>query len=165
MTTQDSLQRRMAVLFLLAAALIAWQAPRTKPLIPPWYVSVLNPGEQVFPVAVPNWEAPKIPADPRDRFAFLDEQAVRWPGAIPKSSCDLFVRISRHHWTRRPVEPALLKTLQSDGQTGSASGTSLRWTGQDFLDDDDGDGDPLDAGELHAADDRAGAEVEVFCRS
>ncbi len=150
----------MAVLFLLAVALIAWQAPRTRPLVPPWYVSVLDPGEQVFPVAVPNWEAPEIPADPRDRFVFLEKQAVRWPGTIPAASCDLFVRVSLQHWTRRPVERSRLETLQSDGPV---PGTSLRWTGQDFLDDDDGDGDPLDAGELHAAG--AGAEVEVFCRS
>lgn len=143
----------MAVLFLLAVALLAWQAPRTRPLQPPSYVSIPKSGEQVFPIGVPNWEAPEIPADPEDRFAFLDQHAVRWPGLVPAAGCDLFVRVSLHHWARRPVDPARL---------GPGTGRSFRWRGQDFLDDDDGDGDPLDAGELHAAG--PGAEAEVFCQ-
>jgi hypothetical protein len=143
----------MAALFLLAIALIAWQAPRTKPLVAPWYVSIPKGGEQVFPIAVPNWEAPEIPASSQDRFAFLDEKAVLWPGDLPSTGCDLFVRVSLHHWARRPVEPALL---------GPGAGSSFRWTGPDFLDDDDGDGDPLDAGELRSTG--PGAEAEVFCQ-
>lgn len=147
------MQRRMAALFLLAIALIAWQAPRTKPLVAPWYVSVTRAGEQVFPIAVPNWEAPEIPAAPGERRAFLEKQAVRWPGDLPTTGCDLFVRISLHHWARRPVDPARLDP---------GAGRSFRWAGTDVLDDDDGDGDPLDAGELRAAG--PGAEAEVFCR-
>lgn len=143
----------MAVLFLLAVALLAWQAPRTRPLQPPSYVSIPQRGEQVFPVAVPNWQAPEIPAEPQDRFAFLDERAVLWPGLASAAGCELFVRISLHHWARRPVDP---------GRLGLDAGQSFRWTGPDFLDDDDGDGDPLDAGELLSTG--PGAEAEVFCQ-
>jgi hypothetical protein len=143
----------MAVLFLLAVTLLAWQAPRTKPLATPWYVSITGAGEQVFPVAVPNWEAPVIPSAAAERRAFLEERAVLWPGNLPSTGCDLLVRISLHHWARRPVDPARL---------GLGAGTSFRWTGSDFLDDDDGDGDPLDAGELRPTG--PGAEAEVFCR-
>jgi hypothetical protein len=162
MTPQDSLERRMAALFVLALALIVWQAPRVKPLVPPWYGSVLKPGEQVFPVAVPEWKAPEIPTDRQARFTFLDRHAVRWPGDLPQADCDLFVRVSLQHWTRRPVQPALLKALRADGMAGPVPWAAFRWTGQDFLDDDDGDGDPLDAGELHTGG--PGSEAEVFCR-
>jgi len=152
----------MAALFVLALGLIAWQAPRVKPLIPPWYGSVLKPGEQVFPVAVPEWKAPEIPADRQARFDFLSRYAVLWPGDLPPAACDLFVRVSLQHWTRRPLQPARLAALREGGGTGAVSWASFRWTGQDFLDDDDGDGDPLDTGELHAGG--AGSEAEVFCR-
>jgi ABC-type nitrate/sulfonate/bicarbonate transport system permease component len=156
MTPQESIERRMAALLVLALALIAWQAARTRPLVPPSYVSVLEPGEQVFPVSVPNWQAPEIPADRQARFAFLADRSVLWPGgasAAAAAGCDLFVRVSLHHWARRAVDPALL---------GAQPSTALRWTESDFLDDDDGDGDPLDAGELRAAG--PGAEAEAFCR-
>jgi len=154
MTPQESIERRMAALFVLALALIVWQATRTRPLVPPSYVSVLELGEQVFPISVPNWPAPEIPADPRARFAFLADHSVLWPGgAGAAAGCDLFVRVSLHHWARRAVDPALL---------GASPSATLRWTEGDFLDDDDGDGDPLDAGELRAAG--PGAEAEAFCR-
>lgn len=143
----------MAVLFLLAVVLLAWQAPRTRPLLPPSYVSIPKSGEQVFPIAVPNWEAPEIPAAPGERRAFLEKQAVLWPGNLPATGCDLFVRVSLHHWARRPVDLARL---------GLEDGRSFRWASRDFLDDDDGDGDPLDVGELRAAG--PGAEAEVFCQ-
>ncbi|HYO16555.1 MAG TPA: hypothetical protein VE685_25435 [Thermoanaerobaculia bacterium] len=146
----------MAVLFLLAVVLLAWQAPRTRPLQPPSYVSIPKSGEQVFPIAVPNWEAPEIPAAPGERRAFLEEQAVLWPGNLPSTGCDLFVRVSLHHWARRPVDLARLELNPEP-----AGWTALRWAGKDFLDDDDGDGDPLDAGELRVAG--PGAEAEVFC--
>jgi hypothetical protein len=156
MTPQESIERRMAALFVLALALIVWQATRTRPLVPPSYVSVVEPGEQVFPIAVPNWQAPEIPAGPQARFVFLMEHSVLWLGrnAGAAAGCDLFVRVSLQHWARRAVDPARLG--------GPARWTTLRWTEGDFLDDDDGDGDPLDAGELRAAG--PGAEAEAFCR-
>lgn len=149
----------MAALFLLALGLIAWQAPRTRPVKAVPYESVLRSGEQVFPIAVPNWEAPEIPAEPAARRELLEKHAVLWPGAVPEASCDLFVRVSLHHWTRRPVDPARLAELREDGGSGPAR---LCLPGADFLDDDDQDGDRLDAGELRA--EGPGAEVEVFCR-
>ncbi|HEX6904140.1 MAG TPA: hypothetical protein VF789_30800 [Thermoanaerobaculia bacterium] len=158
-SSQDSLQRRMAALFLLAVGLLAWQAPRTRPLVAPAYETVARRDVQVYPVAVPNWDPPEVPAAPAARREFLERRSVPWPGASPEAPCDLYVRVSLHHWTRRPVEPARLALLRRDGGDGS---TALRWTGPDFLDDDDGDGDPLDAGELRAGG--PGAEAEVLCR-
>lgn len=155
---EDSLQRRMAALFLLAVGLLAWQAPRTRPLTAPDYETVAQRDVQVYPVAVPNWDPPEIPAEPAARQELLNKRAVPWPGATPEASCELFVRVSLHHWTRRPVAPARLAALRQDGGSGPAV---LRWTGPDFLDDDDGDGDPLDAGELRTAG--PGAEAEVLC--
>lgn len=152
----------MAALFVLALGLIVWQAPRTKPLPQPWYVSVLKPGEQVFPVAVPEWNAPQIPAETRARLTFLGQHAVLWPGvATAAAPCDLFVRISLQHWMRRPVAPERLAALREDAVAGPVSWATFHWTGRDLLDDKDGDGDPLDPAELHAAG--PGAETEVFC--
>ena len=148
----------VGALFLLAVGILAWQAPRTRPLIAPSYETAVQRNVQVYPIAVPNWEPPEIPAEPAARRAFLEKHAVLWPGAAPQASCDLFVRVSLHHWTRRPVEPARLAALRQDGGSGPAV---LRWPGPDFLDDDDGDGDPLDPGELRAAG--PGAEAEVLC--
>lgn len=159
LSTQDSLQKRMAALFLLAVGLLAWQAPRTRPLIAPGYETVTERSEQIYPIAVPNWDPPEIPTEPAGRRAFLEKRAVLWPGgAAPETACDVFVRVSLHHWTRRPVEPARLSTLRRDGGSGAAV---LRWPGPDFLDDDDGDGDRLDPGELRAAG--PGAQTEVIC--
>jgi hypothetical protein len=158
-TSQDSLQRRMAALFLLAVGLLAWQAPRTRPLIAPAYETAVQRDVQVYPIAVPNWDPDEVPADPAARRAFLEKHAVAWPGAAPEAACDLFVRVSAHHWTRRPLAIARLAALRRDGGSGPAV---LRWYGPDFLDDDDGDGDPLDPDELRAAG--PGAEAEVLCQ-
>jgi hypothetical protein len=103
MTPQQSIERRMAALFILALGLIAWQAPRTRPLVPPWYVSVLKPGEQVFPVAVPAGAPPRLPGDPAARRAFLKEHAVEGFAPFPTNACEGFVRMSAHHWLRVPV--------------------------------------------------------------
>lgn len=103
MTPQESIERRMAALFVLALILIAWQMPRTRPLLAPPYVSVLETGEQVFPVAVPPDAPPSIPTEPTERLAFLREHAVEGFGDFPADACEAFVRMSAHHWLRLPV--------------------------------------------------------------
>lgn len=152
----------MAALFVLAVALILWQATRTRPFVLPSYVTVMKPGDQLFPIGVPNWQAPEIPSDPQARLSFLEEHSVRWPGEASAAACDLFVRVSLHHWARRSVAPARLHALEAAGEAGTVPWSSFRWTGQDFLDDDDGDGDRLDVGELRAGG--TGAAAEAFCR-
>ncbi|HSG39998.1 MAG TPA: hypothetical protein VLE27_10205, partial [Thermoanaerobaculia bacterium] len=67
-----------------------------------------------------------------------------------KSPCRLFVRISAHHWLQRPVS-----------RPAPGEGSVRFLLPEALLDDDDGDGDLLDPGELTA--DAAGAEAEVFC--
>lgn len=103
MTSQESIERRMAALFVLALALIVWQMPRTRPLLAPPYVSVLETGEQVFPLAVPPDAPLTVPADPSERLAFLREHAVEGFEDFPAGSCEAFVRMSAHHWLRLPV--------------------------------------------------------------
>lgn len=156
------MQRRMGLLFLVAMALLCWQASHSSPLIPPAYVSVVEAGEQVFPIAVPNWEAPPVPADPALRLTFLRQHAVRWPERTTTTACDLFVRVSLHHWAHLAVDRARLTSLQGDPTPALPGPRTLHWASEGFLDDDDRDGDPLDAGELLTTG--TGAEVEVFCR-
>ena len=93
----------MAALFVLALGLILWQAPRTRPLHPPQFASALQPGEQVFPVAVPPDAPLRLPGDPAARLAFLKEHAVEGFAPFPKNACQGFVRMSAHHWLRVPV--------------------------------------------------------------
>ena len=119
MTPQESIERRMAALFVLALVLIAWQMPRTRPLLAPPYVSVLETGEQVFPVAVPSDAPPLIPSDPAERRAFLKEHSVEGFGDFPAGACEAFVRMSAHHWLRLPVP--------HDRPSPALQGTGLEW--------------------------------------
>ncbi len=93
----------MAALFVLALGLIVWQAPRTKPLVSPWYVTVLKPGEQVFPVAVPDGAPLRPPEEPAARLAFLKRHAVDDAASFPAGACEGFVRMSAQHWLRIPL--------------------------------------------------------------
>lgn len=93
----------MAALFVLALVLIVWQIPRTRPLLAPPYVSALETGEQVFPVAAPPDAPPAVPSDPAERLAFLKEHAVDGFESFPAGSCEAFVRVSAHHWVRLPA--------------------------------------------------------------
>lgn len=152
MTSQSSIERRMAALFVLALALILWQAPRTRPLQPDPFVSVLKPGEQVFPVAVPPDDPPRLPGEPGERLAFLRDHAVEGFAALPADACEGFVRVSAQHWLRVPVPAASLPGRDRRGvyHLAGPGGLDQLATG----------GAP--AGTLLAAG--PGPEVEVFCR-
>lgn len=113
----DSIERRMAALFLLLMGLVLWQTLETQPLQTASLVSVLEAGEQVFPVAVPPDAPPPVPADPAERLAFLKKHAVDGFEDFPADSCEAFVRMSAHHWLRLPVP----------------RGHSLQGTGMDWL--------------------------------
>lgn len=141
----------MAALFLLALALIVWQARRTEPLPAVSFSMVNEPGEQILPVAVPSWRPlPVLPADRTERLSFLEERSIGASEAPGSSPCRLFLRVSAHHWLQRPVPgPA-----QAEGRAEFLPPEAL-------LDDDDGDGDLLDPGELTTGG--PGAEAEVFC--
>jgi hypothetical protein len=163
MTSSPVMQRRMAALFVLAIALLAWQAPRTPPTSLPPSVTVTVEGEQLFPLAVPDEALPALPADAADRRAFLTAHAVTWDlgqqpslGDAGAGACRLFLRVSAQHWAVRTLDRSTLLRL-----AGTATSGAFRLEPADFLDDDDGDGDPLDAGELHRGG--AGAEAEVDC--
>ena len=132
----------MAALFVVALGLIAWQAPRTRPLQVPPFTSALRPGDQVFPVAVPPDAPLQLPSAPAARLAFLKEHAVEGFAPFPADACEGFIRMSAHHWLRTPVEG------------GSKGGH--------FLMHRTATGDPFAAGAPGA--DGPAPEVEVFCR-
>lgn len=145
----------MAALFLLALALIGWQAVRTKPLHPAPLAVAWKGGEQAFPIAAPTWVDPiDLPEGRLDRYQILLEHSVLWPGIDAGGACEGFIRTSSSVWVRRGLDPGLLPGTTVDRDR-------LTFAAQDFLDDDDGDGDALDAGELTRSG--TGAEVEVFC--
>jgi hypothetical protein len=162
------LDRRMAILFLLALFLIGWQALRMQPVWPPSYEFGTRSGEQVLPVGVPSWRpppqlSPRLP----ERLAFLAERSLDWPGEVKKKSatteCRAFVRISAQHWAERSASSATLQRWlgRDEPVGGDKPWRLLHFPVAAFLDDDDHDGDPLDEGELR--EDGPGAEVEVFC--
>lgn len=172
------MQRRMAALFLLAVGLIAWQAPLTRPTEPPPSVQVTAPGEQLYPIAVPDADPIPLPArflEALPEAARPARPAVNWaPEERPESpsgpqpgSCDLLLRVSRYHWARRSLSAGQLSALarEAGSRTGEWEGAKRTYhiAARDFADDDDGDGDPLDAGELVSGP--AGAEVETECRA
>lgn len=149
----------MAALFLLALILILWQALRIKPATQPGFEIATKGGEQIAPVAVPSWRPPpNLPEDLSGRHSRLADRSVRWLAAGEQdagtSECEIFVRLSSQHWARRTVSRARLGGASEPWQL-------LYFPVHSFLDDDDGDGDPLDDGELQQAG--PGAEVEVFC--
>jgi hypothetical protein len=158
MTPLDSLERRMAALFVLTLGLIAWQAPRTKPLVSPWYVTVLKPGEQVFPVAVPSGAPLLPPVEPAARLAFLKRHAVDDPAGVPAGSCEGFVRMSAQHWLRIPLSRARLAILPAALRPGSSESFHQLY----HLAPDADPTAPITAAELIPAG--PGPEVEAFCQ-
>jgi hypothetical protein len=144
------MERRMAALFVLALALIFWQAWKTEPVPAVGFSMVTEPGEQILPFAVPSWrEGPAIPENRDERLRFLEAKAITASAADP-SPCRLFLRISAHHWLQHPAP----RPAPGEGNVWFLPPEAL-------LDDDDGDGDFLDSGELSRAG--PGAEAEVFC--
>lgn len=153
----------MAVLFLLALALIVWQAWRTKPALQPPFEIATEAGERLAPVAVPSWRPPlTLPEAPPERLAVLVDRAVDWPGkrTAAGQGCRLFVRLSSQHWAVRNASAEELRSWSRDALP-ERSWTRFYLPAAAFVDDDDGDGDRLDAGELESAG--PGAEVEAFC--
>ena len=166
MQTPWKIERRMSMLFLLALALIVWQALRVQPTNQPSLEIATQKGEQLWPTAVPSWSPPaELSEDSHERLGFLEKRSVLWPDAgkpdEKNSDCKVFMRFSSQHWSVRPATSAEVRSWLERPETYS-SWQPLRLPVQSFLDDDDGDGDPLDEGELRWA--VPGADVEVFCR-
>lgn len=154
----------MAFLFVVALLLIFWQAWRTKPLPAVGFSTVSEPGGLVLPVAVPSWRVdPAMPADRDERRSYLEEHAVGASASRDPSRCQLFLRVSAHHWFERAVSADRLRELTLGRPGRPAPGGTRIWSfpPDGLLDDDDGDGDLLDPGELTPAG--PGAEAEAFC--
>ncbi len=151
----------MAALFLLALALIVWQALRTEPVPQPAFEIATKAGERLAPVAVPSWRPPlDLPSKPPERLALLEDRSLDWQGRMEGASdCKVFVRLSSVHWVQRPASRSQVQHWLGGEPRGP---WQLRYLpAASFLDDADADGDPLDGGELRVAG--PGAEVEVFC--
>jgi hypothetical protein len=150
----------MAALFLFSLALVGWQAVRTKPLRIPSFSSAWKPGEQLFPIAAPSFATlPELPRERAARHQALLDRAVLWPGTTEDGECSLFLRTSSEVWARRDLSAQRLERLLADGPLPPDDRAHL--SAPAFLDDDDGDGDPLDVGELTRSG--PGAEIEIFC--
>lgn len=151
----------MAALFLLALALIAWQAPLTRPVPMAPLSLAWTGGEQAFPIAAPLWGTPADfsdvsagSAEPAARYWMLRRHSALWPRAAEGGRCEVFLRTASSVWVRRGLDPRLLPGPPARRE-------ALYFAAQDFLDDDDGNGDVLDPGELTRSG--PGAEAEVFC--
>jgi len=83
------------------------------------------------------------------------------PGDPNVAECRVFVRFSSQHWMERQVSAARLVRWRQPGDSAQRPWQRLYFPVGSFLDDDDGDGDPVDDGELRAAG--PGAEAEAFC--
>src|SRR4029077_6345602 len=94
MTHQESIERRMAALFVIALGLIAWQAPRNRPLQVPPVASVLQPGDPRFPAAAPPDAPPQLPGAGADRLPFLMDHSVAGFAAAPAAACPGFCGVS-----------------------------------------------------------------------
>ena len=154
----------MTLLFLGTLVLVTGQALRVPPLQPLPFVRAWRPGEQVLPVAVPAGEAP-IAADlARSPLERLRERAVEWnPGLRqPTLPCEVFLRISRHHWARLAVSHGrLAELLGAEPPDTTDQPVIASVSARDLFEDRDGDGDPLDPGDLRAT--ASGVEVRLYC--
>jgi hypothetical protein len=154
----------MTLLFFGALALVAGQAIRIPPLQPPPFHVAWRTGTQILPLAVPPGEAPITALRPASHLELLRDRAVEWSpsGASGGLPCEIFVRVSRHHWARIGASrPRLAKLLGEELPAAFTGPAVVHITPGDLLEDRDGDGDPLDAGELRATG--PGAETELFC--
>ena len=167
--SQVHTERRMALLFLAVLALLVWQSTRLERLRPSPIRFVVAPGSQVYPVAVPPGAPPELPAEPAARWLELVRRSVAWPGrdetASTSSDCALFVPVSPHHWARRPVDASeLARFAGSRVLPGEpVAGRRFALAPRDLLDDDDRDGELLDADELAPPAGATGLAVELLC--
>ncbi len=118
--------------------------------------------EQLLPVAVPDRPPPVAPQDEARLGTWLDAHSVDWgtPGAT--GDCFLYLRISLQHWARLVLDRnRVAEVVAGEPVRPAGLWLSCSYSADDFLDDDDHDGDPFDAGELKPA--RSGAEALLFC--
>ncbi|HXU33145.1 MAG TPA: hypothetical protein VN851_21470, partial [Thermoanaerobaculia bacterium] len=128
------------------------------------FTSVIDPGGLVFPVAAPSWrELPVIPEKSDERLSFLEGHAITASSPLALSRCRMFLRISADHWFERAISTQRWQelTMGQPGRPGAGGEETWSFRPDGLLDDDDGDGDFLDPGELNAQG--PGAEVEIFC--
>jgi len=164
MLPHEKLSRRMTLLFLATLVLVAGQALHVPPVQPLPFVRAWHAGEQILPVAVPAGEAPVATGLARTPLERLRERAVDWsPGPRQRSlPCEIFLRISRHHWARLAVSRERLAELLGTEPAVSTGGSAIvSLSPRDLIEDRDADGDPLDPGDLSATD--LGVEARLFC--
>ena len=154
----------MTLLFLGALVLVAGQALRIPPLQPLPFVRAWRAGEQVLPVAVPPGEAPVATDLARSPLERLRERAVEWnPGPRqPGLPCEIVLRISRHLWARLAVRrERLAELLGTEPPAATGRPVIVSVSARDLFEDRDGDGDPLDPGDLRPT--ASGVEARLYC--
>jgi hypothetical protein len=164
MGSQEKLSRRMTLLFLGALVLTAGQALRIPPIQPLPFVHAWRAGEQVLPVAVPAGDAPVPVILARSSVERLRERSIEWNLSPPQAGlpCEIFLHISRHHWARLAVSrERLAELLGAEPPSDTGRSVILGVSSRDLFEDCDGDGDPLDPGDLRPLP--AGVEVRLYC--
>ncbi|MEM7048418.1 MAG: hypothetical protein AAF604_02115 [Acidobacteriota bacterium] len=165
------------LLFTLALAMLVIQAVQLEPLLPPTYEVVWEEGQQLLPVAVSA-----APVTIGEEFAddlpdLLQSRSVLWPrGEGPPAElsqrssdrgspedCELWLRLSRHHWVRRTLSRSELAVLAIAPPLAGGA-IEPRHAVRGFVDDDDGDGDPLDTGEVLSRAPTAEGTTEAWLR-
>jgi len=143
--------RTLAIIALVIVSLAggAWRATGVspQPYDPPW-----ASGDQLVPLSVPLMREGDFMASAPGLAARLQVKSVNWGAPRLEHEYVVYVRISRQHWSRLFISSQDLELLTDTAQEASelrgASPREFRFSVADLLDDDDGDGDPLDAGEL-----------------
>jgi hypothetical protein len=148
---------RLLALTLAVSALLGLGLARTRPTGTEPSYRAWSGGEQLLPPAVPSHPiAPPLPnplEDPQGFAEWILPRSLEVRGVSAEYTA--WVRISTAHGELRRVDAETLEAWAPGGGLAAALGTGTwierSWPVADLLDDDDGDGDGMDAGELSPA--------------
>ena len=151
MASTSTFRIRAGLLLLSTGGLIVWGAVNSRPTLTQEYRVPWQSGEQVLPAAVPSFLFPLSERGDGGPEAEA-RRAVEWGESRAGQAWRLTLSISGRHVAQVHLEEAELARLIASTADPSAALTSrplrLSYSHAAFLDDLDGDGDPLDAEEL-----------------
>ena len=147
--------RRYALSCVVLLGLLTWGAVRSRPRQHIRHGRPWEPGHQVLPPAVPPG-APvlAIPEGP-ERAYWLNARSVIWKERGLDRPFALYLRSSRRHWVRLYLRREELERILDEPSVAASllpgEWRRLGYRVDDFLDDNDGDGHPMDRGELSSS--------------
>lgn len=150
---------RVLGLVSLIVGILVWGAGRIATRPPVAYPLAWMSGEQILPVSLPRIRigATSIPEDPGERSAWLSSHSVDWNEREPDLPWRIYVLASRFHAAVLYASDAEIDRL-TDGSLGLERLPAGEWLEARIepaalANDRDGDGDPLDAGEVTSESD------------